>query len=397
MPLPTWLPLLLGLLTAIGPASIDMYLPAFPTIEASLHAPTGSAQYTLATFFAGLAVGQITQGTLSDRYGRRLPLIISTALYTITCAASALAPTIAILAAFRFLSSITAAAAMVIPRAVVRDLADGHEAAVLLSRLMLVMGVAPILAPSLGGAILALASWRWIFAAMAIFGALCVALVCLALPETLPKTHRNRLTLREQFNRYRHIVTERTFATHTAMSGCATFAFFAYLAGSSPVFIEGFHWSPLAYAGFFGACGLGLIAASQINARIVRRLGPSRILTAVARIDLLALAALAIIAFARIHRPEAVIAPLFVFVIGQGFLNPNATVGALARHAAHAGSASALMGMGQFLLGAVSGLLVGVFTDGTPRGMAALMLAGALGMAVCDRFRTRAVRHLPAQ
>ncbi len=387
MPIPAWLPILLGFLTAVGPASIDMYLPAFPAIEASLHEPPGSAQYSLATYFAGLAVGQITQGTLADRFGRRKPLIVSTMLYTITCAASALSPSILALSGFRFLTAIAAAAGMVIPRAIVRDLADGHEAAILMSRLMLVMGVAPILAPSLGGAVLAFASWRWIFWIMAFYGAICFVLVCLVLPDTLPRERRNRLTFREQLGRYRHILYERTFFTHAAMAGCATFAFFAYLGGSSPVFIDGFGWSPPAYAALFGACALGLIIASQVNARIVRQAGPSRILSVVAAIDVTATAALTAVAFARIHRLEAVIPPMFVFVTCQGFLNPNATVGALSRHASHAGSASALMGMSQFLLGAVSGLLVGVFTDGTPRGMAALMLTGAIGMAVANKYR----------
>ena len=389
MPIPGWLPILLGFLTAVGPASIDMYLPAFPAIEASLHEPPGSAQYSLATYFAGLAVGQITQGTLADRFGRRRPLIVSTALYTITCAASALAPSILALSGFRFVTAIAAAAGMVIPRAVVRDLADGHEAAILMSRLMLVMGVAPILAPTIGGAVLAFANWRWIFWVMTIYGAICFVVVCLALPDTLPQDRRTRLSLREQFQRYRHILQEPTFVGHAAMAGCGTFAFFAYLAGSSPVFIDGFHWSPSAYAGLFGSCALGLIIASQVNARIVGRVGPSRILSIVAGVDVIATATLAAVAFARLHRLEAVIPPLFVFVTCQGFLNPNATVGALSRHAGHAGSASALMGMGQFLLGAVSGLLVGVFTDGTPRGMAALMLTGAIGMAIANKYRLR--------
>lgn len=390
MPIPAWLPILLGFLTAVGPASIDMYLPAFPAIESSLHEPPGSAQYSLATYFAGLAVGQITQGTLSDRFGRRTPLILATALYTLTCVASALAPSILALSGFRFVTAIAAAAGMVIPRAIVRDLADGHEAAILMSRLMLVMGVAPILAPSLGGAILAFASWRWIFGAMAIYGAICFLLVCSFLPDTLPRPRRIRLTLREQTQRYRQILRERGFLSHAVMGGCATFAFFAYLGGSSPVFIDGFHWTPPAYAALFGICALGLIAASQVNARIVRRLGTSRILSTVAIIDVAATAALVAVAFAPIHRIEAVIPPIFVFVTCQGFLSPNVTVGALSRHASHAGSASALMGMGQFLLGAVSGLLVGVFTDGTPRGMAGLMLAGAVGIFLANAYRLSA-------
>ncbi len=389
MRIPFWLPLLLGFLTAVGPASTDMYLPAFPAIEATFHAPAGSAQYSLAAWFAGLAVGQITQGTLSDRLGRRLPLIVATALYTGTCVACALAPSILWLSAFRFASAVAAAASMVIPRAVVRDLADGHQAAVLMSRLMLVMGAAPILAPSIGGAVLAFATWRWIFWIMAGYGAIALVLVCLALPDTLPRERRVRLGATEQFQRYSHIVRERGFLTHALLGGFGTFGFFAYLGGSSPVFIDGFGFTPAEYGVLFGACAMGLIACSQINAWLLPRFGGFALLRAVTLIDLAATAALLAVALAGVHRLIAVLPPLFVFVSCQGFVNPNTTVGALSRHAAHAGSASALMGMGQFVLGAISGLLVGVLTDGTPRGMAGLMLVGVAGMVVADRCRER--------
>ncbi|HEY6431063.1 MAG TPA: multidrug effflux MFS transporter [Acetobacteraceae bacterium] len=389
MPIPSWLPVLLGVLTAVGPASTDMYLPAFPAIEASLHEPAGSAQLSLAAWFAGLAVGQITQGTLSDRYGRRLPLIVSTALYTLSCAACAVAPSILVLSAFRFLSAVAAAAGMVIPRAVVRDLADGHEAAVLMSRLMLVMGAAPILAPTIGGAVLVFANWRWIFWILTLYGTGCFLLVCMALPETLPAAARSRLSAGEQLQRYAHILRDRGFLTHAALAGCGTFAFFAYLGGSSPVFIDGFGWTPSQYGGLFGCCALGLVIAAQVNARVLPRFGPSKVLRVVTRVDLIAMAVLVGFAFAGVHRLVVVIPPLIVFVSCQGFVNPNAMVGALSRHAGHAGSASALMGMGQFMLGAVSGLLVGLFTDGTARGMAALMLVGAAGMVVAERLRPR--------
>ena len=389
MRVPFWLPLLLGFLTAVGPASTDMYLPAFPAIEASFHAPAGSAQYSLAAWFAGLAVGQITQGTISDRLGRRLPLIVATALYTGTCVACALAPSILWLSAFRFASAVAAAAGMVIPRAVVRDLADGQHAAVLMSRLMLVMGVAPILAPSIGGAVLAFASWRWIFWIMGGYGGLALVLVWLALPDTLARERRARLGLAEQIRRYRHILRERGFLTHAALGGFATFGFFAYLGGSSPVFIDGFGFTPAEYGVLFGACAMGLIACSQLNAWLLPRFGAFALLRAATLIDLAAAATLLGVALSRTHRLAAVLPPLFAFVSCQGFVNPNSTVGALSRHAAHAGSASALMGMGQFMLGAVSGLLVGVLTDGTPRGMAGLMLVGAAGMVVADRCRER--------
>ncbi|HET6185020.1 MAG TPA: multidrug effflux MFS transporter [Acetobacteraceae bacterium] len=384
------MPPLLGFVTAVGPASTDMYLPAFPAIEASLHAPIGSAQYSLATWFAGLAVGQITQGTLSDRFGRRGPLIVSTAIYTASCIACALAPSILALSVARFFSAIAASAGMVIPRAVVRDLADGYAASVLMSRLMLVMGLAPILAPSLGGLLLQVASWRALFWAMTAYGAIALILIAVALPDTLVPERRTRLNLADQLGRYRAILRERGFLTNAALGGGATFAFFAYLSGSSPVFIDGFGLSPAQFGAVFGVCAAGLIACAQLNAWLVPRISPFRLLRWVTRFDLIVMTAMTAFAFLGPHRLAAVLVPLFLFVSAQGIVNPNATVGALSRHAAHAGSASALMGMGQFLLGAVSGLLVGVFTDGTPRGMAALMLLGACGMVLADRMRPAA-------
>jgi DHA1 family bicyclomycin/chloramphenicol resistance-like MFS transporter len=389
MRFPTWLPWLLGFLTAIGPASIDMYLPAFPAIESSLGAPPGAAQLTLASYFAGLAVGQITQGTLSDRFGRRTPIMVGIALYALASIGSALSPSIFWLSVFRAISAFGAAAGTVIPRAMVRDLATGHEAAVMMSQLTLVLGVAPILAPSLGGAVLIFANWRWIFWILAGYAVLCCVLVWCLLPDTLPLERRTRLKPAEQFGRYRSILRERVFLSHAAMGCGASFAFYAYLGGSSPVFIRGFHLSPSQYALIFGLCSIGLVANAQINARILPRFGPSRVLRTVARTHLCATIALAVVAFSGMHMFLPVFLPLFVAVSCMGFLNPNTIVGALTHHAHHAGSASALMGTGQFLLGAFGGLLVGVFTDGTPRGMAALMLTGSVGLVLADLWRAR--------
>ncbi len=389
MTYPFWLPLLLGFLTAVGPSSTDMYLPAFPSIEASFGAPPGSAQLTLAAWFAGLAVGQFSQGTLSDRFGRKRPLIVATVIYTLACLGCALAPTIGWLAAFRALSAIGASAGMVIPRAIVRDLAEGHAAAVLMSRLSLVMGAAPILAPTVGSAVLAFADWRGIFWILTAYGALCCVLVAYLLPDTLPRDRRITLHLGEQLGRYCNIITERRFITHASMGGFATFAFFAYLAGSSPVFIQGFGLTPARYAMIFGANSFGLICCAQLNPLLLRRLGHSRVLRLVSRVHLCATATLVAIAFAGLHSLPLFIAPIFVAISCMGMLNPNTIVGALARHQQHAGSASSVMGTGQYLLGAVSGLLVGLVTDGTPRGMAALMLAGSIGMAIADRWRPR--------
>jgi MFS transporter, DHA1 family, multidrug resistance protein len=389
MRFPPWLPWLLGFLTVIGPASIDMYLPAFTTIEKSLGAPAGAAQVTLATYFAGLAVGQMTQGTLSDRFGRRNPIIAGTLIYALASIGAALSPDIGWLAAFRALSAIGGAAGTVVPRAVVRDLASGQAAAVMMSQLMLVLGLAPILAPSLGSAVLAFASWRWIFWILAGYALICCALVYFVMPETLPTERRIALRPGQQLARYAAILHERVFLTHAVMGCCASLAFFSYLGGSSPVFIRGFGLSPLQFAMIFGLCSVGLIGSTQINARLLPRLGISRILRAVARVHLCATLFLAVVAFSGVHLLPLVILPLFIAVSCMGYLNPNMVAGALTHQAHNAGSASALIGTGQFLLGAMGGLLVGMFTDGTPRGMAALMLTGSIGLVGADILRTR--------
>lgn len=388
-PIAPWLPRLLGYFIAVGPAATDMYLPAFPAVEASFGTRPGSAQLTLAAWFAGLAVGQITQGTLSDRFGRRLPLITGTAVFTAACIGCALAPTLGWLAAFRAIGAIGASAGMVVPRAVVRDLADGHHAAVLMSRLVLVMGVAPILAPSIGGGVLTFANWRGIFWILAFYGAIGCVMAWRLLPETLPNARRTHLGMAKQLARYVGVVRERGFLTHAAMGASGSFCMFAYLAGSSPVFIQGFGLTPSQFGLLFGFNSCGLIAGSQINRRMLPRVGLPFMLRLIARISLAATAALAALALAGVHNLWLIAAPIFVALSCQGFSNGNTSVGALSRHARHAGSASALMGMAQFSLGATSGLLVGWFTDGTPRGMAVLMLCGSLGAVIADLCRPR--------
>ena len=274
----------------------------------------------------------MTQGTLSDRFGRKRPLIVATAIYTVACLGCALAPSVQWLATFRALSALGASAGMVIPRAMVRDLAEGHAAAVLLSRLSLVMGAAPILAPTVGSAVLAFADWRGIFWILTAYGATCWLLVVLLLPDTLPEGRRIRLRLGEQLHRYRSILNERGFITHAAMGAFATFAFFAYLGGSSPVFIQGFGLSPAQYAMIFGANSFGLICCAQLNPHLLRRFGHSRVLHGAARVHLAATAALAVIAFAGWHTLPLIVAPVFVAISCMGILNPNTIVGALARH-----------------------------------------------------------------
>jgi MFS transporter, DHA1 family, multidrug resistance protein len=386
---PTWLPSLLGLFIAVGPAATDMYLPAFPAVEATFGTEPGTAQITLATWFAGLAVGQITQGSLSDRFGRRIPLIVGFCVFTLATLGCAVAPTLTALAIFRAIAAFGGSAGMVIARAVVRDLAEGQAAAIMMSRLILVMGVAPVLAPTIGGAILAFAHWRVIFWLLTIYGVVCIVTAWKTLPETLPEERRTRLTLAGQAARYLMILREKTFLTHAIMGGCSSFCMFAYLSGCSPVFEDGFGLNPSEFALIFGLCAVSLVSCAQLNARLLPRFGLNRMLTSVAWVSFSGTVALLVLAFSGVHVLWAIVAPLVLVIGCQGFNNANATAGALTRHAGHAGSASALMGTFQFGLGASSGVLVGFLTDGTPRGMAAMMACGMLGAVIADRFRPR--------
>ena len=390
MSFPTWLPFLLGLLTAVGPLATDMYLPAFDAIEAEFASPQGSAQITLAAWFAGLCVGQMTQGTLSDRFGRRPPLIAGTLLFALCCAGCALATDITTLSIFRALSAFGGAAGMVIPRAVVRDLAEGHAAARIMSKLMLVMGAGPILAPSLGGLLLGVGSWRLIFWVCGAYGLFCALIAWRLLPETLPPLARVKLGPGALISRYAHILSERGFITHALMGGFAMFGMFSYLAGSPQVFVQQFGLPPQFYGGLFGVCAAGFIAASQLNPAAVMRFGADRVIFVSTKVFLLATSAM--LGFALSGGwggwlPLAVCA--FFSMSSQGFTTPNAVVGALQRHAGHAGSASALMGTMQFGLGAIAAALVGALSDGTARPMGALMLLGAIGSNVAEWCRPR--------
>ncbi len=391
MTYPAWLPVLLGFLTAVGPLSTDMYLPAFPAIEASLGGRPGTAQVTLATWFAGLAVGQITQGSLSDRYGRRVPLMAGTAVYTLANAGCALAPDLLTLSALRFVAAFGGSASMVIPRAIVRDLADGLAAAHLMSRLILVMGVAPILAPTLGGLVLGYAPWHAIFWLTAIYGGVCCVLVWRLLPDTLPRHQRAQLGVGSLAARYAAVLRDRVFLCFAATNGWGMFGMFAYIGGSPPVLIQRFAFSPAQYGMLFGTSAGAFILASQLNPHVLPRVGAARVL----RIGTLTYLAAAVILLAcatlDVGGVFGVVLPVVMAMGSMGFVMPNSAVGALSRHAAQAGSASALLGTVGFCLAALSGVLVGALSDGTARPMAILMLTGAVCAVLADRLRPKPV------
>ncbi len=390
MRMPSWLPLLLGFLAAVGPISTDMYLPAFPAIEATYGGAPGSAQLTLATWFAGLAVGQISQGVLADRFGRRRPLLAGTLIYTLASAGCVLSPSLGMFAAFRFIAGIGGSAGMVLSRAIVRDLSEGLAAARMMSRLMLIMGVAPIIAPTMGGLVLSLGNWHLIFWICTAYGVIGTLAVALFLPETLPEGARTRLSPGAQIARFGAILGERGFISHALMGSGTLFAMFAYLGGSPPVFIDIYHLPPPLYGMLFGTCAAAYIGGSQVNPGLLVRFGARRVVRVATRAFLGLALALLVVAMLRPGAWYALAIPLFCIMGTQGFIMPNATVGALARHAPHAGSASALMGTMQFIFGAISGLAVGLLADGTARPMAMLMVIGGAAAVLCDLARPRA-------
>jgi len=384
-----WLPILLGFLTAVGPVSTDMYLPAFPQLEKDLHGAPGSAQITLAAWFIGLTIGQMTQGSLSDRFGRRAPLLAGTAVYTLASAGCALSPDIPIFSAFRVLAALGGSASAVIPRAMVRDLADGHAAARMLSRLILIMGVVPILAPAAGGAVLAFAGWRIIFWAAMVYGLVAMLLVWFFLPDTLPKDRRVVLGIGGLLQRYALVATERSFLTHALQASLAMGAMFIYLGGSPIVFIEQYHVSPTHYGMLFGLNACGFIGGTQISSRVLPRFGANRMLHGVMILLIAAVLILTWDAFSGFGGLFGIIIPLFLTLGCMGLMMPVATVSALSRHAAHAGSASALIGTWQFAFAALAGFSIGAIYDGTARPMAVLMLVCVLMGGVADLCRPK--------
>ena len=387
MKVPGWLPTLLGFLTAVGPLSTDMYLPSFPAIEGALKLEPGSAQITLATWFAGLAVGQILQGTLADRFGRRWPLLVGTVVYAVANLGCSLAPDLWSLSALRFVAAVGGSASMVIPRAIVRDLSNGIAAARLMAKLSLVMAVAPILAPSLGAAIMEAFSWHAIFVITTVYGAVCAVVVYWWLPDTLPREHRLKLRFYGLMTRYGRVARDRQFVLFSLVGAFGMFGMFAYLGGSPGVFIDTWHLTPARYAVMFSCNAACFILGSQISPRLLPRFGAHKVLRVGVAGYVLATAALLFVAMSGWGGLYALILPLTATMFSCGFIMPNAAVGALSRQGAQAGTASALMGTLQFCIAAVSGVLVGVLANGTAVPMAVLMLGGALCALTFDLKR----------
>lgn len=360
--------LLLASLTAFGPLSIDMYLPAFPAISENLNVPLSSVQLSLASFFIGLATGQIFYGPITDRFGRKKPLYFGLGIYALASLICAFTKNVEMLILFRFLQALGSCAGVVISRAIVRDLFTHQETARVFSLLMLVMGVAPILAPFFGGYISEYFGWRAIFALMVVVSLACMAMLALFLPETHQADQR--VQIKDSLKNYLQIIKDRNFMGYALAGGAAQAGLFAYITGSSFVFINLFGIPAKSFGWVFGSNAIGLIVCSQINARLLKRLSYDVILDKI----FVVLSVLGVLlATAGIFNWGfwGLAIPLFLFIAALGMTFPNATAGAMATQRKSAGSASALLGTLQYGIAAFSSALVSRLHNGTTLPMCA--------------------------
>ena len=363
---------ILGLLSAFGPFSVDLYLPALPDLTADLDTSASLGQLTLTASIAGLGLGQLVAGPLSDRFGRRPPLLVGLACYVLLSLACAAAPTIWALIVLRLLQGFAGSAGLVVARAIVRDVHAGVEAAHLYSILIIIAGVAPIVAPLVGGQLLFLTDWRGLFVVLALIATLVLAAAGLGLRETLPRARRSDRGLREIGVTLALVSRDRAFVTYALTLGFAFAEMFAYIAGS-PFVLEDIHGiSPQAFSLVFATNAVGLMLASQLNRALVRRVELHRLLGIAVGVG--AVAGVALLVVVLLDGGLVALVPCMFFAVGSlGMIIPNATALAITPFPHVAGSASALLGASQFMLGAVTAPLVGAFGRETAVPMAVVM------------------------
>lgn len=382
---PGWL-LILGALTAIGPLAIDMYLPAFAAIEHSLAASAGSAELTLAGFFIGMACGQLVWGPLSDRFGRKPPLYAGLAMFALASLGCALTDTIAALTVWRLLQALGGSVGMVIARAVVRDRCSARESARAFSTLILVMGLAPILAPIIGGWVVTTLGWRAIFLLLFSFALACLLAIRLGLPESHSTHHEPPLNAKRIAGDYASLFASRAFLGYTLSGGLAMAGMFAYIAGSPLVLIQLGGIAPQHFGWAFGLNALGFVAASQLNARSLKTIAPTRMLRRALWLPALAGLSLLGLTMSGLANLPLTLLLMFIYVSSLGFIAPNASASALATFGQRAGTASALMGALQFGLATLTGVGISLLHDGTARPLALLLAVCGVSAWVLHRW-----------
>ena len=365
--------LILGLLSAIGPFSIDMYLPGFPTIAASLHTTVDRVAYSLSSFFFGICFGQLVCGPMLDRFGRKKPLLTGLVLYILASLGCALSKSIEALIFFRFLQALGGCVGMVAPNAIVRDLFPVDQNAKVFSLLILILGVSPILAPTAGSYIVANFGWQVVFITLAVVTTLILAAVIKWLPESKKPDAAYSLKPRSVLQGYVQVLKEPQFTTYAFAGAIASAGLFAYLAGSPFVFMQLYGVSEQGYGLLFALIAAGLIGCSQLNNLALRKYNSAQIL----RIVLLSQSLIGLLlvsgTIAGVLGLYSTIVLIFLFLSCQGFTFPNSAALAMAPFTKGAGSASALMGAFQMVCGAIASALVSIVFNGTAVPMTAIM------------------------
>ena len=378
----------LGALSAFGPLAMDMYLPSTPTIAASLHAGQSLVQLTLSGCLAGLAIGQLLAGPLSDGMGRRRPLLIGLVAFVVFSVACALAPDIGSLIAFRFLQGMAGAAGVVLSLAIVRDMYEGTELARVLGSLMLVFGLAPVLAPVIGGQVLRFTSWRGVFGILAAIGVV-LLVASWFLPETLPEQRRTPPRFRQLLDDSRTLLRDRLYAGNTLAVTLGTAALITYISALPFIVEDAYQQSPQLFSLIFTINAIGLTSMAQLGTRLIRRMPVARVV----HMSLLVMVAgaLAFLAATLTGHPPlaALLVPLFVFVASFGMMRPNGTALALDGHASIAGTASAWLGALPFMLGAVLSPLAGLGGQGGATVAGVLLSALSVAALGCQVLLTR--------
>jgi DHA1 family bicyclomycin/chloramphenicol resistance-like MFS transporter len=388
--------LILGALSAFAPLAIDFYLPGFPAMATAFATDEKHIQLTLAVYFGGLAIGQLIYGPLADRFGRRGPLLSGVTLFTLASFACAFAPTLEWLIGARFVQALGGCAGMVISRAVVSDKCDAVGSAKVFSQLMLVTGLAPILAPLAGGVMVGLWGWQSIFLALSIFSVMAAIAVAVGLPETFP-VHQPRQPLSGSLRRYASLLSDRVYLGYALTGGISIGGMFAYIAGSPFVFIKLYGVPAEHYGWVFGSNAAGFILMAQVNARLLAKRGPAFLLSRTVWLYMLAALTLLGVAALRTDALWPLLVPLFICIASLGCIMPNTSACAMAGQGARAGSASALLGCIQFGVAAGAASLVGVLHDGTAMPMAIVIsvcgvLAVTIAMSTQRLQRARAVQ-----
>lgn len=374
---------LLGALSGMGPLAIDFYLPSFPNMSAEFGTTIAVIQRTLAAYFVGISIGQLIYGPISDSLGRKKPLYAGLIIFLLASIGCAVCHHVNALIGLRFLQALGGCAEMVIARAIVRDRFDSRDAPRVYAGMMLVMGVAPILAPLLGGWMAEHAGWRAVFWVLVGAAAICLAGVSV-LPETLPRTSRSPLSAGLVIRRYISILGNRRFMLHTGSASFGLAALFAYVGGSPFMFIHLFHVPEQHFGLYFGINSIGIIGGSQINGQLVRRYNPHRVMRVALVVAALAGVSLLFTLPSGVGGMLGALVPIFLLMTSFGFIFPTATALAMAPMGEQAGNASSVMGCSQFLVSGIAGMIVSDLQTGTAWPMAATIAAGATLALSCD-------------